>query len=376
MANRPELRILCFGASITAGHYCFGLKHHPYAIRLKHRLKESLPSYNIIIDVDGLAGDRVLGGQYLPRLTPHIHAAAGKKYDWLIFQGGGNDLGWGMKSDSIFDELTKLWRLCLDGGAKVMALTVTETANESTQTRERYDELNKLIKGFRDGNFAVADVCQRVPYAAMDPELRKVIWDDGLHFKPSGYDLIEAKPVPDTTSNGIRDKSNITLFDAFEHQNFSEIRSSTLHAVEHIDYVVPGTTILIDILLDTYVPIERAALGRTILRAQLTLRQHLQQHGNSWLPRDSDPYEVDDKRSGKCMIGMQSAKKSRTGEDRLTYQCVYDVFQGLYDSLYFKRKSYTGIYQIQNGTKTVGTGKVMVGNVPYLRMSEERRNWA
>ncbi|KAL8706961.1 MAG: hypothetical protein Q9201_000009 [Fulgogasparrea decipioides] len=190
MTDRPELRILCFGASITAGHYCFGLKHHPYAIRLKHRLEESLPSYNIIVDVDGLSGDRVLGGQYLPRLAPHVDAAAGKNYDWLIFQGGGNDLGWGLKPNSIFDELKKLWQLGLAGGAKVMALTVTETANESIQMRERYNELNELIKDYRDENFAVADVCQRVPYTAMDPELRKAVWDDGLHFKPSGYDLI------------------------------------------------------------------------------------------------------------------------------------------------------------------------------------------
>ncbi|KAL9605980.1 MAG: hypothetical protein Q9179_000825 [Wetmoreana sp. 5 TL-2023] len=141
--------------------------------------------------------------------------------------------------------------------------------------------------------------------------------------------------------------------------------------MEKLDYHVPGSTIILRIILETNMAIERAALGRTILRAQQTLRQHLQQYGNSWLPSELDPYEVDDKRSGKCMIGMQSKKKTGTGEESLTYQGVYDVFQGLYDALYFRRKSYAAIYQIHNGTTTVGTGKLVGGNIPHLMTSEE-----
>ncbi|KAL8953848.1 MAG: hypothetical protein Q9222_000294 [Ikaeria aurantiellina] len=175
MANRQELRILCFGASITAGFYSGGSKYHPYAIRLKDRLQTALPSRTIIIEVDGLPGDRVLAGEYASRLNPCLNNQAAKRYDWIIFQGGGNDLGAGSDPSAIFEELKKLWKTALDGGANVMALTVTETDNQSKPVRRRC--------------FA-ADICKKVPYAGMDPELRRKVFDDGLHFKPAGYDMI------------------------------------------------------------------------------------------------------------------------------------------------------------------------------------------
>ncbi|KAL8713621.1 MAG: hypothetical protein Q9225_006747 [Loekoesia sp. 1 TL-2023] len=190
MTALNDLRILCFGASITAGFYSFGLNHHPYANRLTQRLQGSLPSLKIAIDIGALSGDRVIGGEYLQRLRPHFEGDTAKKYDWVIFQGGGNDLGWGKEPTAIYDELKKLWKICLDGGAKVMALTVTETSDQSRQTRARYDQLNESIKNHREENYFVADVCREVPYAAMDPELRRRVWDDGLHFKRAGYDML------------------------------------------------------------------------------------------------------------------------------------------------------------------------------------------
>ncbi|KAL9586626.1 MAG: hypothetical protein Q9212_000761 [Teloschistes hypoglaucus] len=184
------MRILCFGASITAGHYCFGLKHHPYAHRLKSRLQAALPSTTeFAVDVDGLSGDRVLGGEYFSRLEPHLAGNGSPKYDWIIFQGGGNDLGSGGEPGSIYEELKKLWNMAIAGGANVLALTVTETSNESTWMKKKYDMLNEMIRKHRDKNFFVADVCKAVPYASMDLELREKVWDDGLHFQPAGYDM-------------------------------------------------------------------------------------------------------------------------------------------------------------------------------------------
>ncbi|KAL8928157.1 MAG: hypothetical protein Q9208_001867 [Pyrenodesmia sp. 3 TL-2023] len=195
MATKPPtLRILCFGASITAGFHHFGLSHHPYAKRLTQRLQTALPSSKITIDIDALSGDRVIGGQYSTRLKTHFGTTTSAKnssdYDWIIFQGGGNDLGWGKEPTAIFEEMKKLWGMCVSGGAKVMALTVTETSDQSRGTRERYGKLNGLIRDYRREGFFVADVEKKVPYGSMDPELRRKVWDDGLHFKPLGYDMI------------------------------------------------------------------------------------------------------------------------------------------------------------------------------------------
>ena len=189
-----ELRILCFGASITAGYYAFGLHSHPYAIQLYTRLQASLPDTKLTIDVDGLSGDRVIGGQYFSRLATRSPPHAPVVYDWIIIQAGGNDLGWGFQPPRIFEELKRLWAVARSAKMKVMALTVTETAEGSwnEKTRAKYEALNRMVLDSedREEGIWVGDVCAKVPYASMDEEMRKKVWDDGLHLKPKGYDMM------------------------------------------------------------------------------------------------------------------------------------------------------------------------------------------
>ena len=80
--RRTQLRILCFGDSLTSGYYRWGLESHPYAIRLEERLREQLPSTNIQINVDGFPADRVINGLFLSRLTGDL--SKGQGYDWII----------------------------------------------------------------------------------------------------------------------------------------------------------------------------------------------------------------------------------------------------------------------------------------------------
>ena len=53
MAVAAPIRILCFGASITAGWNQLGRRYYPYASTLEARLKEALPKRHISIQVDG-----------------------------------------------------------------------------------------------------------------------------------------------------------------------------------------------------------------------------------------------------------------------------------------------------------------------------------
>ncbi|KAL8708911.1 MAG: hypothetical protein Q9220_006243 [cf. Caloplaca sp. 1 TL-2023] len=128
-------------------------------------------------------------------------------------------------------------------------------------------------------------------------------------------------------------------------------------------YGVPGTTISLIIVITMHTPIERAALGRTILRSQQELRRMLTKERDRWLDVADDPYQVDDKRTGKCIIGMKSVNVGGKDGERLTYQTVLDTFQGLFDVLYLGENEYTSIFQIKNGTVEVGHGKITVGNV-------------
>ncbi|KAG8530985.1 uncharacterized protein KY384_004342 [Bacidia gigantensis] len=185
----PPLHILCFGASITGGHYQFGLAFHPYSRRLRQRLQQSFPSSEPSIHVNALPGDYVLNGKYMARLRPQLARDTPRPYDWIIVQGGGNDLIVGAKPGQVFDALKKIWRTALDSGAKVLALTVTETSDRSDQTSARYKALNDLIIGHQEENFYVADVCSAIPWPKEKAEVHK-IWDDGLHFTPFGYDML------------------------------------------------------------------------------------------------------------------------------------------------------------------------------------------
>ncbi|KAL8991089.1 MAG: hypothetical protein Q9169_007951, partial [Polycauliona sp. 2 TL-2023] len=124
----------------------------------------------------------------------------------------------------------------------------------------------------------------------------------------------------------------------------------------HYRYHVPDTTITLVLVLFRRSPIERSALFRTIFKGQQDLRRQLAdtKEGNRWLDIDDDPYQLDDRRSGKCMIGMSSIHPGAHDGLRLTYKGVLDVMQGLWDVMYLGRHEYNAIYEIRNGSVVVG----------------------
>ncbi len=60
----PPLRILCFGDSLTCG-YPIG---NPYAGRLAEMIEEAFPGRRVECEVEGLPGDLVTNGEYMPRM--------------------------------------------------------------------------------------------------------------------------------------------------------------------------------------------------------------------------------------------------------------------------------------------------------------------
>ena len=166
-----------------------GLASHPYALQLHRQLQQHIPSTKIEISIDALAGDQVVNGQYFPRLNESSGELSAKKYDWIIVQGGGNDLRNGRNPEEIFRALKAIWKNCLDRGLKVIALTVTETAAREETVLANYEALNQMILSYREHNVTVADVCRALPWPASKAE-QNAIWDDGLHFLPRGYDVI------------------------------------------------------------------------------------------------------------------------------------------------------------------------------------------
>lgn len=205
MAAPSSLRVLCFGASITAGFHSWGLAYHPYAVALGAKLRSRLPlNTDVQIDVDGEPGDTIISGRYWTRLTARLgeHGSNSKYgYDWIILQAGGNDLAGSKNSAQIFKALQDLDNFILSMSSprsgdsppskipKLLALTVTETMAPSTSLRKEYEALNALIRGHEQPGYYVADVCRAIPYHDMDPIMQRKVWDDGLHMRPAGYDI-------------------------------------------------------------------------------------------------------------------------------------------------------------------------------------------
>lgn len=185
-----SIRILCFGASITAGWNQLGMPYYPYASTLEAHLKKTLPNKHFNIQVDGLPGDTIIYGQYEKRLRSLISTAT-SSYDFVIIQGGGNDLASCGEPAEIFEALRKVWSIAFEAGSMVIALTVTKTVDASDGLASRYDALNEMIVSEQHEKLYSVDVCQMLPPATVENVLVSGIYDrDGLHLGKKGYEMM------------------------------------------------------------------------------------------------------------------------------------------------------------------------------------------
>ena len=129
-------------------------------------------------------------GQYTERLRSLISAAT-TPYDFIIIQGGGNDLQMCGEPQEILEALKQLWSIAFEAGSKVIALTVTETVGANDVVARRYDALNELIVGKEHEKLYCVDVSKMLSPATMDKVMISRIYDrDGVHLGKEGYELM------------------------------------------------------------------------------------------------------------------------------------------------------------------------------------------
>ncbi|KAN0087087.1 SGNH hydrolase-type esterase domain containing protein [Elaphomyces granulatus] len=186
--TNDELRILCFGDSLTAGFWHYGCEFHPYALKLKEELQKAFPDTEITVDVDGVSGDFVSRppGRFLSR----IRSKRMSQYDWVIILGGTNDLGLGLNPSEICSALQNVYSIALDGGANVLAMTVPECYSWSERLEAARNQVNTWIKSYTADRYHTFDLRVAVPYHDMPEDQRNELWDDGLHFTDEGYNHV------------------------------------------------------------------------------------------------------------------------------------------------------------------------------------------
>ena len=67
-------------------------------------------------------------------------------FDWVIFLGGTNDLGWGKSPLDIYEAIKSMTSLPLENGARVLLMTVPECHVRIKSLDSKRDELNGLIR--------------------------------------------------------------------------------------------------------------------------------------------------------------------------------------------------------------------------------------
>lgn len=191
-----SLRILAFGASLTEGYYFSGLRFHPYAIRLGQLLR---PSF-LAVDIEnaGVSGEAVLSSTMLPRLKQLLSSASNHRYDWVLLLAGTNDVMRDQqKASRVFDGFKLLISECHKHGARVLCMTLPETAvpkelpvDFERQGYNRFIREELTTNSSEKDKIVVLDVDRLLPYHALSPDERKKIWDDEVHLTPKGYDRL------------------------------------------------------------------------------------------------------------------------------------------------------------------------------------------
>jgi lysophospholipase L1-like esterase len=191
-SQKKELNIVCFGDSLTEGYSQFGSIFTPYSETMVSKLQAAFPTHKISAVTDGVSGDRVVSGSFKRRMEARYVRGTTRlpKYDWVVFLGGTNDLGWGGSARGIWEKVLEITGIPLRDGAKLLLMTVPECGVRREGLDRRRDELNGLIRGDAREGVYVFDLHKHIPYHSMGEEERREIWDDGLHFASKGYERL------------------------------------------------------------------------------------------------------------------------------------------------------------------------------------------
>ena len=74
-------------------------------------------------------------------------------YNYTIFLGGTNDLGWGKPASEIWSSIKAITAIPLQHGSKLLIMTVPECGVKSEKLDKKRNELNAFIK--EDGRAGV-----------------------------------------------------------------------------------------------------------------------------------------------------------------------------------------------------------------------------
>lgn len=204
--NPRQLRILCFGDSLTAGYNQHGKNFYPYCSPLGNIMRYHSP-LNIYTEAKGIVGE--MAHKQMTHRLPMVLGNATSQYDWIVILGGTNDIlhvkNFG-DDDEFLNQLENIWQpritkdieklheIAYSYGAHTVLLTVPENSIEEwpeyhplLKMREKINDSLRDFAYGSNGRTVLCDLAKKVPRHSLTPVMEKVIWDDHLHMTPQGY---------------------------------------------------------------------------------------------------------------------------------------------------------------------------------------------
>lgn len=187
MASNNQIRLLCFGDSLTAGTpghdpLFGGREEFQYAYWLV-KLAESEGWKSITFANHGVPGDLA---RSMPRRLSR--AVTSDRFDFAIILAGSNDLGWDYAPASVLSSLRDLWSTTVNANISTVACTIPPIGMEYPPIQAGQREINNKIL---DESAVREDlVCADVFSALADEKgllLRRYDSGDGLHLNIEGY---------------------------------------------------------------------------------------------------------------------------------------------------------------------------------------------
>lgn len=189
-------KLIAFGDSLTRGYQPSPIFNEtPYINYLKPLLGE-----NWILENKGINGE--LTDQMLERFQRDVIS---RKPDVVVILGGTNDIGWGIDTKIIIENLKTMMQKALDAGITPVACAIPSLMGYKRLIPPRQEVNAEIARFAKEKNLRFVDLFAAI--AEKNLFLKKKYSSDGLHLNTDGYKLMAQIIYEQALARIIRDQA-------------------------------------------------------------------------------------------------------------------------------------------------------------------------
>lgn len=150
-----------------------------------------LSGKDIEVSTKGVNGE--ITKDMLNRYKEHLND---ENFDIVIIFGGANDVAYNkITVEEVLSNLFKMYEMSIEKKMKVVFITIPfakyDISDNYPQNSNKKIEINQgILKKCKDLGIDCLDLMPVFPVKKMTEEELSLVFDDGLHFTPKGYDTI------------------------------------------------------------------------------------------------------------------------------------------------------------------------------------------